>query len=175
MVEEHRTTTQYMSPMQGYGSSIVALTDPESQLYQMELLLRGQALDDSGNIREVGKALLNEEGINNVLAITRSIVNQVAVMSYFEKDEVSNKMDYLADVLAVDLMQNRYTYGFYDYSSRNRVYFIVMNYGHAAIKRAYEEGERRFLRAAQQEVRTEVMGQQNKSAISKMNPFNWGK
>ena len=61
--EASQRSAAFMSPMQQYGSSILELTNPQNELLKMELTFRAMILDKDGNERQIGKPLMNEEGI----------------------------------------------------------------------------------------------------------------
>jgi len=148
--------SSYLSPMQSYGSSIVSMTNPEDELFKMELTLRGQILDKDGNVKQAGEPLLNEEGINNVIGTVQTLVNRISVMSNFNKYEVPMLIDFLGDTLAVDLMLNRVRYGIKNVAVRNKIFFTVLSTSFVTLKRGFEEGEKRFWKGSQQEITTTV-------------------
>ena len=158
-------STPYASPMYNFGGSILLLTNPENQLHKMELKLRSIATDKSGVIIKLGEPLLNDVGINSIIALTESIINQDTVMSNLKDTEIKDIFDFLADTLAKDLMVNRITYGIKDFSSRDKIFFIVISSSFICMKRANEEGERRFWKGSQQDITTRVEGMQGKKSL----------
>lgn len=146
------------NPQQQYGSSITVLTNPENELYKMELALRNMMLDREGNPKPVGEPLMNELGISSVMGQVQAIVNQTTVMSNFDRrDEVILLTDYLADTLAKDLMVNRHTYNISnDGASRSKIYFIATSSAYICLKRAFSEGERRFWKGTEQNIRQTI-------------------
>lgn len=151
-------TTPYSSPMHNFAGSILLLTNPDNELYKLELSLRNMVLDREGNQKSAGKALLNEEGIMSVLGQTQAIVNQVTVMSNLEPQEIPRLVDFLADTLARDLMVNRHYYAIENAAARDKIYFMALTSAFICMKRANEEGERRFWKGSQQEITTRVDG-----------------
>lgn len=167
-------STPYASPMYNFGSSIITLTNPENKLNRMELTLRSCNADDKGNPVPVGEPLLNEIGIRSVMGMVETIVDQDTVMSNLNKDNVPMLMDFLGDTLAKDLMINRIKYEIKTPSARDKIYFTVLTSSFICMKRASEEGERRFWKGSQQDITTRVegMGGQKKSLFSKA--LGWG-
>lgn len=166
-------STPYQSPLYNFGSSIILLTNPENELYKMELTLRSMVVDKEGNPDPVGKPLMNDIGISSIIGITQAIVNQVTIMSNLSKNEVPMLIDFLGDTLAKDLMMNRVKYDIKTASARDKIFFTVLSSAFICMKRAYEEGDKRFWKGATQEITTRVEGQQKKSALS--NVLGWKK
>ena len=167
-------STPYAAPMFNYGGSIILLTNPSDELHKMELTLRSVMSDSEGTLRSVGDPLMNELGITAVIGSVRCIVSQVTVMSNLDKDEISALRDYLADVIIRDLMISRLRYEIKTANDRSRIAFIVISSAFICMKRAYEEGEKRFWKGSQQEITTRVEGvPRGKSMFSKV--MGWGK
>lgn len=164
----------YQSPMYNHGGSILILTDPEDELYKMELTLRSMRLDQKGQPVVAGEPLLNELGVGSVLGQVQSIVNQVTVMSNLSEAEVRLLIDFLGDTLAKDLMLNRVKYDIRNAASRDKIYFTALTSGFICMKRAFEEGDRRFWKGSQQEVtfRNEAGNQPTGGWFSKL--VGWG-
>ena len=53
-------SSPYANPLNNYGSSIVMMTNPDDELYKMELTFRSQVVDGKGNVTSVGDPLMNE-------------------------------------------------------------------------------------------------------------------
>lgn len=158
-------STPYSSPMFNFGSSIIMMTNPEDELYKMELTFRSAILNEEGKIVSVGKPLMNELGISSVVGIVQSIVNRVTIMSNLEKFDIQQVMDFLGDTLSRDLMMNRKTYGISTETARDKIYFTTLSTAFMTMKRALQEGEKRFWKGSQQEITTRIEGQQKKSGL----------
>lgn len=167
-------STPYQNPMSNFGSSIILLTNPESELYKMELVWRSMYADKDGNVRSVGEPLMNDLGINSVLGQIQSIVSQVTVMSNVNKNEVPMLIDFLGDTLAKDLMMNRIPYEITTPAARDKIYFTALTAAFICLKRAYEEGDKRFWKGSQQEITTRVEANNPpKKGFAKM--LGWGR
>lgn len=165
-------TTPYNAPMHQYGSSIILMTNPENELYKMELTFRSMKLDGEGNPVSSGEPLMNDYGVSSVIGTVQALVNQVTVMSNLEKNDVPMLMDFIGDTLAKDLMCNRRAYDINSQSARDKIFFTALSTAFVTLKRAYEEGDRRFWKGSQQEITTRVDSIQPKgSFLSKFNPF----
>lgn len=164
-------STPYQSPMYNYGGSIILLTNPSDELHKMELAFRSILDDKAGTT--VGEPLMNELGIKSVISLTQSIVSQVTVMSNLNIDEIAALRDYLADTLIKDLMINRKRYALKSENDRSRIVFITISTAFICMKRAFEEGDKRFWKGSQQEITTRVEGaKQGRSMFGKI--MGWG-
>jgi len=167
-------SSPYQSPMWHYGSSIITLTNPKSSLHDLELTYRGVRETEGNKFIVVGKPLMNEEGINNVIGLIQSIVNQVTILGNFNKEEVPQVLEFLADTLAKDLMMNRKDYGISDSTARDKIFFSAITTSFITMKRAFEEGDRRFWKGSVQEVKTTIdsPNRGKKGFLSFMNPWS---
>ena len=155
-VQPQIRTTPYANPMSNYGSSILMLTSPKNSLYELELTYRGLRENKDGDFIKVGKPLMNEEGVNSVLGIAQSIINQVTILGNLNKTDIPSLMELLSDTLARDLMINKLRYEITDSTARDKIYFSTLSSAYITMKRAFEEGDRRFWKGSQQEIRTVV-------------------
>jgi hypothetical protein len=169
-VGEQVRTIPYSSPMHNFAGSILLLTNPDNELYKLELSLRNMVVDREGNAKSAGRQLMNDDGIMSVLGQVQAIVNQVTVMSNLEPQEIPRLVDFLADTLARDLMVNRQSYAIENAAARDKIYFIALTSAFICMKRANEEGERRFWKGSQQEITTRVDGLagQKKGVLGKL-------
>lgn len=155
----------FQNPMTRLEGAIVTLTSSDSELYKLELVLRNATVDDDGNIKVRGEPLMNDYGINSIMGTIQSIVNRITFLSNIEMSEVQMLTEYMADTIAKDLMINRVRYGIKDFATRTRIYQMVITSAYLALKRAYKEGDKRFLRGSVQEIHTTV-GTDKKKAPS---------
>ncbi len=166
-------TSPYQSPIHAYAGSILLLTNPENELFKLELTLRGM-VEVKGQVKTIGEPLLNDEGVRSVLGQAQALVNRVTVMSNLEDREISALMDFLADTLAKDLMLNRAFYDVRNSSTRDRVFYEVLATTFVCLRRAHGEGERKFWKGSTQEINTNIGGMQKKQGfLSKA--LGWGK
>lgn len=166
----------FSAPMNNYAGTIITMTNPEDELYKLELTLRNNILDRDGNPKKAGEPLMNEEGISAVIGLVQSVVNRVTIMSNLKDQEIRVLMDFLADALAKDLMMNRVTYGIKSGVSRERIFSSALMTAFITMKRAFEEGDRRFWKGSQQEITTRVeSNQRQKGLFSKIGAGLWGK
>lgn len=164
-------SSPYAAPMYNYGSSIIALTNPESELYKLELTLRNQILDRDGEPKSLGEPLLNDEGIGIIVGIVQPVVNQITVMSSLDtKKEIFPLILDTSNTLVTILMLQAQEFNLNPIyrnlilSSFNNICFICM-------KRAASDGgisDKRFWRGAVQEIHSKVDTGQKKGILSKL-------
>lgn len=160
-------SSPYQSPMYNYGGSILLLTNPNDELYKMELTFRNMILDRDGNPVPAGNPLMNDKGINSVIGQVQAIVNRVTIMSSLNKSEIPSMIDFLGDTLAKDLMLNRVNYEISLGSSRDKIYFVALSSAYICMKRAIDTGfnDKKFWQGSQQEITTRVENPHIKSGM----------
>lgn len=162
----------FEAPMFQMGSTMVQMTNPDKIMDDMELTLRSMVKDSHGNHHKIGEPLMNDLGIISVKGQVQSIVNQSTVMSNFNKHDIPMLVDYLGDTLALDLMVNREKYGM-TYTTRSKVYYIALSTAYVCMKRALDEGEKRFWKGSQREITNKVEGSNRPGGIKRL--FGWGR
>ena len=162
----------YQSALQNWGDSILILTNPDEDIEKLELFLRNQARTPSG-IVALGPPLLNEQGINSVMSQVRSLASQTSILSNQEEKDVQMLMMSAADTLIKDLMLNRVSYGIADGSLRDVILTNSTNTMFVCLKRAYMQGERKFVGHAHQDYTVRMEGSQtgSPSFLSRLWPF----
>lgn len=138
--------------MHTLGQSIMLLTNPENQLYKLELTLRCMVLDSDGIAKSIGSPLVNEEGLVAILGMVQSVVSQITIMSNFDDNDIMNVMDMLNDTMCIELMMNSKKYGIQNPTARYRIHQIVLTNAFVTMKRALSEGEKRFWKGSQQDI-----------------------
>lgn len=160
-------SSPYMSPAQQIGAQgVLALTNPENEIYKMELVFRSMIIDEHGEPQKKGEPLLNDKGISAVIGTVQSVVSQITVMSNVNEREVNMLMMSLSDALIRELMVNRVNYEIRSLSTSSKILHIAKTSAFLCLKRGYMEGEKRFLKGSQQEIRTEVVGQQKRFSLN---------
>ena len=164
----------FTNPRNMYGSAITTLTNPDTEIEKMELTFKNARMDKDGQIIQGEEPLMNERGINSIIGIVQSLMNQVTVMSNINKQEIENLMGFQCDTLARDLMINRIDYGITSKASRDKIFYTALTSTYITLKRAFEEGDKRFWKGSVQEYRTTVDNgaSKGKGMLSKLNP--WG-
>lgn len=165
----------YLSPMHNYGGSIILLTNPDDELYKLELSLRNMMLNQDGEAIFSGEPLMNELGISSILGQVQSITNRNTHMSNFESKMVYLRMMEISDTMIKDLMVNRVKYAIENLSTRDKILTISSNYALASLNRSLEQGERRFWKGSQQEITTRIESQNQKTGGILSKITGWGK
>lgn len=163
----------YLPPQDRYGSAITTLTDPQEDLIKFELFLRAQRYNMEGQLVKSGDALLNDKGINTIMASIESLVHHMNTLSNFNTVAVEFLIVGLADTIAKDLMLNRLTYEI-DRKNRDVVVDNAVRFAYGFTMRAFEEGDRKFWKGSVSEIKTtQEISKPKGSSI--MNPLSWGK
>lgn len=152
-----------------HSSSILTLTNPEQDLYKFELFLRSLKDLPDGRIIKVGNPLLNDEGINSIMAAIESVVHHMNALSNFTEEDIIYMHDTLKDNLITDLMINALSY---ELNRKNRDVIVgnALRFAYGFMKRAFEEGDRKFWKGTTQEIKHTTEQQRQNSGLS-MNPF----
>ena len=145
----------YHQPLRMQGNSIIYLTNPKNVIDGLSLNLRNQIKNDDGKIISKGEPLLNEKGINSVLAHITSVVNQTNILGNISEKQIPNFMEYFSESLIRDLMVNRIKYGM-TFDSRRKVCSICINLIYMVLNRITNEGDRRFFGKITMEQHTTV-------------------
>lgn len=141
------------SPQFGLNSTVLFITDPKSDLREFEVALRGKYEKD-GEVIDLGDPLCNKEGIRYILGLTQSFANRVTILSNYDEDLLRNLVLDLCDTLNKDLMLNSKRYEIHDKTGKSKIKVIVRIYALSAIRRALNQGERKFLTKTTQEIHT---------------------
>ncbi len=160
----------YQSPMYNYGSSIIYLTNPEQELFKMELALRNQILDKDGEIKTLGNPILNDEGIGLVIGATQGLVNQITIMSSLDtKKEIYPLINHVGDTLIKLLMLKSKSY---ELDTNNKDYIMSLFYSFAFIcmKRAVSDGlsDKKFWRGSVTEVHNQTSQEKKPGLLGRL-------
>lgn len=171
IIQANTGTGAYNSPQDRYGSAITTLTDPIADIEKFKLFLRSQAYDIDGQLVQIARPLMNEEGINAFMLIINSIVHQTGSMTNYSMQFLENLYDEIKADLITNLMTKRLQYEI-DRKDRFLITGSSIRFIMSFALKSFEEGERKFWKGSSTEVthREET----NKSRGS-LNPFGWGK
>ena len=172
-MDQDQQQMQYQIPQHMSGSNILYLTNPSSELYRFELTLRGQMEDSEGKRVDLGGPLMNEAGINTMLGLLRSVVNQVNIMGNLSDKEIPGLMNFFSDAIIKNLMMNRQAYNLTE-MARDQVFVASTNLAFFTMKRALNEGDRRFFKGSVQEIKSTVdstVKNRSGGALSALNPW----
>lgn len=91
------------------------------------------------------RALLNKEGINNLLAIARSNIDKNTNLSEYQDKEIINLMKHLHHTLRKHLVRNWDEYGINDSTVATEILEVVTNPIFSAYKRALGGAEKELI------------------------------
>jgi len=152
------------APREAYGSSIMYLTNPDSQFFALENNLRNRSINDKGEMISIGKPLCNDECINMIRMTVQSAMNQVTFLSNFDEKEVDRQSDMIHESICFSLSDGS-KYGVPDHFTRSMVVQITTSYARAALKRALNQGERGFWSRIEQNVTSTIVNKDNKKGV----------
>ena len=154
--------TNYAMNDNNINTLLSELTDPEKQIYEIELSLKGKASNENGDIVKVSEPLLNEEGVANMIRIVRSMVSRVMFMSNLNEEQVAKLTIELGWVISTDLIRNKVKYGVKD-KDRSTIVTIILYPSFESGNAALENGFRRFLKSGIIETTINTQGNQMKT------------
>ena len=169
---ETQTQGNYNVPAHIQSSNILYLTDPSSEIQRLEDTLRSQYRDDEGKITQYGEPLMNEKGISVILGMVRSVVTQITTMSNLTKQDINKIMINYCENITIILMLKWKEFNL-TRSNRPIVKLAAKNPALFCMKRALDEGERRFWKGSQQDFTTTIKNESsNQSLLGRA--LGWG-
>lgn len=146
---------QYIpTPMPDNANLTMWSLSSQDILKEIEHDLRGEIFNEETEKWELvaeGKPLMNDEGIRSIVSLARTIVNKVAFLSNLSEDMVLQISRDFADDLA-DLLFNNIEQFEIKRTHLNIIVTKISYIIYVALQRAYEEGERRFLKTAERRI-----------------------
>lgn len=165
------TAPYYPSGSNVHATNMVELTNPDHIILELELALKGLR-KSQGKIVKIGRPLLNQEGVNSVISQTRTLVNQVTILSYLDRSEIGTLMMSFSDALIQDLMMNRLKYEIKGFVDRTKILTMTQNVCYTCLMRSFNGNDKNFWGKISMEINSMARGaEQNNSMLSKFNPF----
>ena len=124
---------------------LVEQTNPDRVLEDITLKLKGQIRNIDGTVTQLGKPLMNQKGVDRMLFIMSSIINQNTILSHLEDDEISKVMVQLGDDITDDLTLNWKDYGIGDKMLLDHIEDSILIPAYFALKRALGQNEKNWL------------------------------
>ena len=119
-----------------HANNMSELTNPEKSIELLEYALKGQALVN-GRIVQVHPPLLNGIGCASVTSQLRSLVNQVAILSFLDDHDIRMLVhEQFGKTLISDLMLNRIKYEITASSARTKIVSMSQSIAYNTLKRA---------------------------------------
>jgi hypothetical protein len=148
----------FQSPINNLGSTVLILTNPEDDLYKTELMIRGLEEDRrTGQLIQRTQPLMNDTGANIIIGMAQDFMSRNCNMSNLEDmREVDALRNHFQDNMIELLMTNRTKFGIKDQSSMSIITGKLVIEAHLSLKRAYLEGDKRFLKSSHHEVTQKI-------------------
>lgn len=155
--------------------SLVEQTNPREVLKEIEMTLkgfkRGSPKDKDEWILEKGVApLINNIGLNSLMADAKSVINQNTILSNFDIEQISRLIIRLGISIKSKIKMNWKEFGI-DKSNLDTVVFAVTDPAYASLMRAKGEGEKRFLKTSVRAIESftsQAKPQQGSSTVDKL-------
>jgi hypothetical protein len=154
--------SNYMANDNNINTLLSELTDPDKQIYEIELRLKGKAQNELGEIVKVSEPLLNEEGVANMVRLVQSMVSRVMFMSNLTDEQVGKLTIELGWVISTDLIRNKIKYNVKD-KDRSTIVTLILYPSFESANAALENGFRRFLKSGIIETTINTQGNPMKS------------
>lgn len=134
-----------MNNQQQTQAALVQQINPEETVQEIRLMLEGKEELPSGDIKQVTEPLLNEEGINQMMLIVKSMVNINTIMSALDEKKIHLLMIELTDNVIDTLTLNWKQFGIKSKGDLDIIEAIIKNMTYPTLMRSKEGGERKFL------------------------------
>lgn len=141
------------------NSLLTELTNPEQDIYEVELSLKGVEIDNKGNRIPINTPLLNDKGVANMIRLMRSMVSRVMYMSNLQEEDVRILTVSLGEQIVCDLVRHKKEYEIKDFEDMTTIRVIVTYKAFESGMAALENGFRRFLKSGIIETTVNTQGQ----------------
>jgi hypothetical protein len=155
--------TAYMTDQSEINSLLAELTNPEQDIYEVELSLKGVEVNSKGEKIQVTEPLMNDKGVANMLRLMRAMVSRVMFMSNFDDEQVRVLTRELGEEIVKDLVFHKVDYGIKDFTQMTTIRTIVTYKAFESGMAALDNGFRRFLKSGIIETTINTQGNQLKS------------
>lgn len=140
--------------------------DAKDILEEFQHKMRGEVWSyTDANGKEVykpeGKALMNEEGINSIMSLISARLSKVFIMSNFNDKDINSIMLVFSYEI-ITLFYNKYTNFGIEKSFLPSITNYIEDLVYATLKRALNEGERKFLGLTERRVESYTDGDKSK-------------
>lgn len=145
------------------NSLLSELTDPEKEIYEVELSLKGLEVNEDGKKVRVTTPLLNDKGAANMIRLMRSMLNRVTYVSNLEEEDIRALVVELAYAIQDDLIMHKKDYEIRDTTDMTTIRTIITYKAFEAGMSALDNGFRRFLKQGIVETTINTQGNQIKA------------
>lgn len=143
--EQSHRAGYMLEDRQAVQAALIEQINPNKIVEEIKLTLEGKIRDELGEIKQIGPPLMNDNGINKVIILVRSVVNLNTVMSAMEEKKINELMIELMDKIIDDLSLNWKEYKIKTKTDLDTIEGIIKFMAYPTLMRANLGGERRFL------------------------------
>lgn len=130
---------------QQHQAILVEQTNPIKVIEEVALRLKGKIKNYDGSVIIEGEPLMNSLGVNRMMYMMASLVNQNTILSHLENEEIGKVMMQFSDDITDDLTLNWRAYGIVDKSTLDFIVDSIIFPCYFALKRALEQNEKNWL------------------------------
>jgi len=145
------------------NSLLSELTDPEKEIYEVELSLKGLEINEDGKKERVTQPLLNDKGVANMIRLMRAMLNRVTYVSNLQEEDIRALVVQLAYAVQDDLIMHKKDYDIKDTTDMTTIRTIITYKAFEAGMSALDNGFRRFLKTGIVETTINTQGNQMKT------------
>ena len=144
---------------------MVELTNPDEIITSLENSLKG--LRKVGvEYKQMSNPLLNQRGINSVIAQVRSVVNQVSILSFLDEEDIRKLIMLFSRSMIEDLMLNSKLYDITCPADRTKILTMSQTISYSCLKRALRGNDKNFWSRIVMMFSSDVNGDGGNSASS---------
>lgn len=125
---------------------LVEQTNPDKVMAEIYLKLKGQVRTVDGRTLTLGIPLMNDKGIDRLIILMSTIINQNTILSYLEEDEIGKIIIGIGEDIIDDLTLNWKDYGIKDKMMLDYIVDILIYPSYFALKRALQKNEKNWLK-----------------------------
>ena len=145
MEEQSVAYPQAIAQRDDSRSLLAEATNPSRIIEEFSHRIRGETFDiTAGKWKLVSKPKMNEQGINELVNEIFSRVNQNTIFSNLDRKEVSHLIISLGDDVAVMLCEKVVLWDIKE-EDMDSILNMCVDLVYMALKRGYDQGERKFL------------------------------
>ncbi len=110
------------------------------------------------------KPMMNEKGLNNLMGFLSIEISKIKILSNYKEEDVLKSSEEFNYILS-DKLFIKYKEWEIDFSDLSTIRRMIGEAVFATLKRAENEGERRFLKLAERRIETHTSGEKTKSEL----------
>ena len=143
--QKHLAAPQMVHNQQQMQAVLVEQTNPKNVIKEIEYSLMNVEVQPDGTLISLGDPIMNNDGINKMKFIMRSIINQNTILSHLKDQEINKIILNLSDNIIDDLTLNWKEYGIKDKIALDHVVDSIIFPSFMALKRACNQNEKNWL------------------------------